>query len=112
MLRLVLAQSLEECGFTVLAAANGLEALDQAKMHPECQLLVSDVRMPVMDGYQLAAEVLALDPHPAIMLITGYAGPLPDTLRNRVTVLSKPINIDELCDRARTLCGDPGIGSH
>jgi CheY-like chemotaxis protein len=112
MLRLIVVQNLEDCGFDVLACANGLEALNQAKMHPECRLLVSDVRMPVMDGYDLASKVLSLEPHPPIMLLTGYSDPLPEDLRNRITLLHKPIAMEELCDRARSLCGDPDLRPH
>lgn len=76
MLRLVVEQNLEECGFTVVAVADGADGLRQAKLHPECQLLVTEVRMPIMDGYALASEVLALHPHLPIMILTGYADPL------------------------------------
>jgi CheY-like chemotaxis protein len=101
---------LEECGFDVLSASNGREALDQTKMHPECRLLVSDIRMPVMDGYRLASEVLTLDPHPPIMFLTGYADPLPAHLQNKVTFLKKPISMEELCERARPICDTPSRG--
>ena len=112
MLRFVVVQNLEDCGFSVLACANGLDALDQAKIHPECRLLISDVRMPVMNGFDLAGEVLSLDPHPPVMLLTGFSDPLPEDLSNRITLLKKPISMDELCERARSLCGDAELRSH
>ena len=112
MLRLIVVQNLEDCGFDVLSAANGQEALDQAKVHPECRLLVSDVRMPVMDGYELASEVLTLDPHPPIMFLTGYADPLPQNLENKVTYLKQPISMEELCERAKAMCHTPELRAH
>jgi CheY-like chemotaxis protein len=105
MLRIVVVQNLEDCGFTVLEASDGLQALEHAKAHSGCSLLISDVRMPNMDGYSLAENVLQLDPRPTVLLLTGYADPLPPSLRMRVTLLKKPVSMEELCERAKTLCG-------
>ena len=47
---------LEEEGFTVTAAKNGQEALDMAHADPP-DLIVSDILMPVMDGYTVVQEM-------------------------------------------------------
>ena len=58
--RAALAALLETAGHQVLAAENGREALAQAREAlPE--LIISDVLMPAMDGYELARR-LKLDP--------------------------------------------------
>jgi PAS domain S-box-containing protein len=46
---------LEEEGFDVIAAENGKEALDRAHAHPP-DLIVTDILMPVMDGYNLCRQ--------------------------------------------------------
>jgi len=47
---------LEECGYTILVAANGKEGLDVARKNKPT-LVISDILMPVMDGYELAYEI-------------------------------------------------------
>jgi CheY-like chemotaxis protein len=55
-LLLLLQQIVEEQGHNVLMAENGQQAL-QAIEKENPQLIISDVMMPVMDGYQLLREV-------------------------------------------------------
>ncbi|MBN1662981.1 MAG: PAS domain S-box protein [Deltaproteobacteria bacterium] len=47
---------LESSGFDVLEAVNGRDALDMALVHPPPDLILSDILMPVMDGYALCRE--------------------------------------------------------
>ncbi|WP_025322988.1 response regulator [Deferrisoma camini] len=63
---------LEEAGFQVEEAENGVEALEKALVTPYDLLLV-DVNMPKMDGYTLLREVRStpeLEGVPAIMIST------------------------------------------
>jgi CheY-like chemotaxis protein len=109
LLRLVLVLNLEDCGFEVIEAEDGLEAFEHATNQPDCCLVVSDIRMPNMNGYALAKKLLSLKRHPPILLLTAYSDPPPQALKHRVTVLQKPIGMDELCDRAISLCGVPKL---
>ena len=47
------AQALSTAGFTVLQAVDGVEALDQISRHPEIRVVVTDVHMRRMDGFDL-----------------------------------------------------------
>jgi diguanylate cyclase (GGDEF)-like protein len=73
--RHALAALLEIAGHSVLAAADGREALEKARAgRPE--LVISDVLMPLMDGYELARR-LRDDPDlgaPAVLFYTAYFG--------------------------------------
>ena len=73
--REALAALLETAGHRVLSAADGSEALERAREHrPE--LVISDVLMPEMDGYELARR-LQLDPATAataVLFYTAYFG--------------------------------------
>jgi len=44
---------LNSCGFKVLTAANGKEALDVLEKNPDCCLVVTDLNMPEMGGKEL-----------------------------------------------------------
>jgi diguanylate cyclase (GGDEF)-like protein len=73
--RTALAALLETAGHEVLAADNGREALAQARAHAP-ELVISDVLMPAMDGYELARQ-LKLEPATAgisMMFYTAYFG--------------------------------------
>ena len=58
----------------VVAAADGGEALDAlTDAHGEFDLLLTDIRMPVMDGIALALSAARDFPQLVILLMTGYA---------------------------------------
>ena len=105
MLRLLAMEMLEEAGFHVFEAADGVEGLELLKSHPEISLLVSDIKMPRMDGYALAEAGLTLKPDLKILLMTGYAqSPPPPLLQQaEVQILRKPFNLERLCALAAEL---------
>ena len=72
LIRLALREHLQECGFTVLEAADAAEAMDLMERHGEIALVFSDVRMPGdMDGIDLAEWVLKHWPRMPVMLTSG-----------------------------------------
>jgi CheY-like chemotaxis protein len=102
MLRVIAVEMLEDAGFQVFQAADGEEALALLKAHPRIALLISDVKMPRMDGYALVQAGLAFKPDLRILLMTGYAeDPPPGLLRGGpVEILRKPFDLDRLCELA------------
>lgn len=60
--RRAIATMLRGAGYSVIEAANGAEALRYAHERPEIALIVLDMHMPVMDGWQFLAE-RTRDPH-------------------------------------------------
>lgn len=103
MLRVLAVEMLQDAGFEVLEAMDGVEALDLLKAHPEVVLLVSDIKMPRMDGYALAQAGLALKPDLKVLLMTGYAQEPPPALLKHVRILHKPFNLEQLCALAAEL---------
>src|SRR5436305_1023948 len=66
-LLLLLRQSLEKAGYTVLTATNGLAGLQQMyEHHPD--LIVLDVMMPRMDGWETVSRIREMSQVPVIML--------------------------------------------
>ena len=73
-LRGFVARALALDGHEVTATADGAEALDLIARHEgRFDLLLADVRMPVMDGIALALATARDYPHMTILLMTGYA---------------------------------------
>ena len=68
------ARALTTDGHEVKTAADGSEALDVLTREEGCfDLLLTDVRMPIMDGIALALNVARDFPNMTILLMTGYA---------------------------------------
>ena len=72
MLRMVSAETLADLGFHAIEAGNATEALDLFAAHPEIDVVMTDVRLPGMDGRQLAVEVCKRRPGARILFVTGY----------------------------------------
>ncbi len=65
---------LRQCGYTVLEAADGLEALAVlAGGRQPIDLLVTDLMMPRMNGLQLAEQLQRQDPSLKALFVSGYS---------------------------------------
>lgn len=102
--REVLAELLQDAGFTVFTAPNGQPALERLRTHPEGLVVLFDLWMPGVDGYALLQAIAAdaaLTSQHAYILMSATAKTLPlrvvDLLKRlNVTTLPKPFDIDEV----------------
>jgi two-component system cell cycle sensor histidine kinase/response regulator CckA len=75
VVRLPAAEILRSCGYDVIEARQGREALLLSEAHRgKIDLLLTDVMMPKMDGQELASRLRELRPDTRILLMSGYAG--------------------------------------
>jgi two-component system, cell cycle response regulator CpdR len=73
-IRDLVARALLQDGHDVMTANDGAEALDVlVREHGAFELLLADIRMPVMDGIALALATARDHPDITILLMTGYA---------------------------------------
>ncbi len=73
-LRGLIRRALAGAGHTVDVAADGAEALAMmGSAEPAFDVLLADIKMPVMDGIALALAAARDHPSTAILLMTGYA---------------------------------------
>src|SRR5262245_8200412 len=73
-LRSLVARALVQDGHAVVTANDGAEALDVlTREQGAFELLLTDIRMPIMDGIALALAAARDHPKVAILLMTGYA---------------------------------------
>jgi CheY-like chemotaxis protein len=99
---------LESEGYAVETARDGREALDKlARMEPP-QLVLLDLKMPVMDGWQFLSERSrdAASIKVPIVLLSGL--PFIPNAPGVSDFLSKPINPSRLLACVRRFCGEPG----
>jgi len=103
---------LEELGYTVVIASNGLQALDVLASRPGIDLLFSDVVMPGgMNGYELAEQAVANYPGIKVLLTSGYtekAVAHNGQARFTANLLSKPHTQAELAYMVRKVLDGPG----
>ncbi len=99
----VLAETiLKVLGFTVIKAANGEEALELYQQNSaDITLVITDIGMPVMDGYELFSNLKKLNAKLPIIISSGYAS---DTITSRLPrseiagMLCKPYSFTEFSD--------------
>jgi two-component system cell cycle sensor histidine kinase/response regulator CckA len=108
-LRALNARGLSSRGYTVLQAANGIEAIEVLeKRGGRVDLVVSDVVMPEMDGPALLKELRRRDPSIKFIFVSGYAEDafaksLPEG--NPPDFLAKPFTLKQLVAAVKQTMG-------
>ena len=88
-------------GINILLADNGKAALEQLNKHKEINLVVMDIMMPEMDGYQAIEQIRTQPEYKDTPIIALTANAMPGTKEKCLSVgasdyLTKPIEINEL----------------
>jgi DNA-binding NtrC family response regulator len=110
LLRNVLVEMLAERGVAVMQAEDGIEASQMLQDNTGISLLLSDIKMPRMDGYTLVEAALARNSELKVLMMTGYAGdlPPPTALKAReIRTLVKPFDMDRMCDMVVDMLARP-----
>jgi len=101
--RILAARAIETAGHSVTLADDGDEGLAAICASEGCfDLVVSDIRMPAMDGIEMAKAAAARYPGLRILLMTGYAEQrerAADLNGIVLDVLSKPFTLAEIRER-------------
>lgn len=100
-LRQVVARALEDEGFRVLQAENGLDAWRVFEASGrDIQLVITDIVMPGLGGRELADRISGTPDAPPVLFITGYGR---DGLWLPGPVMPKPFQLDALNAEVRRL---------
>jgi len=96
--RLMLLRALENAGHAVDTAKNGREALERLQ-RSRYALLITDLRMPEVDGLELLKRARAIDPQLGVLLMTAF-GTVSDAVtairEGAYDFLTKPVDPDHL----------------
>ena len=108
MLRFVAVETLSDAGFQVFDAVDGTAGLKILQSDIRIDLLISDIKMPGLNGYQLAEAGLDLRPGLKVLLMTGYAQePIPERIKRAgARVIYKPFDFDALSALAQELLAE------
>lgn len=116
-MRSVLTESLRETGYEVVECSDGLKVLDRlssvllssavtSKDPDHYDLIISDIRMPGVNGMSILEGVKLFDRFPPMILITAFGDEETHTRASQLGVAAmfdKPFDIDELVLKVQEL---------
>ncbi|HEY7675598.1 MAG TPA: response regulator [Candidatus Methylomirabilis sp.] len=98
---------LQDLGYQVESTGDAQSGLEVVR--DGVDLVITDIRMPEMDGIEFLQEIRAAHPGLPVMLITGYPGPEAswDARQLEATAfLSKPFRLETLATHVRMIFGE------
>ncbi|RMF92073.1 MAG: response regulator, partial [Nitrospinota bacterium] len=105
MVRNLVREMLEFCGYTVLEASDGAEAIQLCTRHAGAiHLLITDVVMPQMSGWELAERLTALYPQMRVLYMSGYpekSFPARRREKGKIHFVQKPFTMETLLRKVR-----------
>jgi DNA-binding NtrC family response regulator len=88
--------TLEMNGYNVIGFTNPVEALEYLKKnHDKCTLLITDYRMPEINGCELGTKIKEIDEKIKIIIITAYENIIENT---HFELIKKPISTTKLLE--------------
>ena len=94
-------RALREKGLKVLMASDGFKALDQLSANPQISIVLMDIMMPGMDGYETIRRIRAMDEYETLPIIALTAKAMPGDRERCIEAgateyLPKPLDIQAL----------------
>lgn len=97
-------------GFTVIEASNGRDALELYRNNAaDIKIVMTDMGMPIMDGFTLFRELKTLNPQLPIVISSGFGDSVVTTKIDHEEIaglVSKPYNINQLRDVLKSIMGE------
>jgi CheY-like chemotaxis protein len=107
MVRSLSREVLESCGYTVLEAKNGIEALEVCESKDKkIDLLITDIVMPQMGGRELAEKLAESHPHIRVLFTSGYTDDAivrHGLINDDSKFIQKPFTLDALARAVREM---------
>lgn len=112
-IREMMTRQLQKHGYNVVTATNGLEAVLAVAQAPPT-LILMDVNMPELDGYEATMQIRAADSDRRIPVIVLTAYALPGDEARSIAVgcdafHPKPVDFDKLFEQISQLIGESSI---
>ncbi len=99
LIRQRLSDQIEDGLYDFVFALNGMSALEQIRLHPDLDLVLSDINMPGMDGLTLLSQITETNPFLKVVMISAYGD--MNNIRTAMNkgafdFLTKPIDFRDL----------------
>jgi CheY-like chemotaxis protein len=96
-----------DLGYTALCASDGNEALKIIETDPSIDILLTDIKMPGIHGFELARRAKAIRNDIKVIYVTGHTSLIPNrTGETFGPIVRKPFRFQELATYLR-LANDP-----
>ena len=100
---------LDQDNIRILRAKNGIEAVEICRSEPDLNLVLMDIKMPRMDGYEATKQILKICPDIPVIALTAYAQ--KDDRKKAldagcVDYVSKPVTKETLFEVIRKILED------
>ena len=109
-IREIASRQLRKAGYTVIAAADGREALEKVSAYPEpVDLLFTDAVMPIMGGKELSEKIMEIYPDIPVLFASGY---MDNGIHQEILTMgkdrfiNKPYTIHDIMVKIRQLLDD------
>lgn len=101
-----LSRIMEDKGMNVIKAEDGQKALEALEKHPDVDLVLMDIMMPVMDGYETITEIRAQEAFSSLPIIALTAKAMPEDREKCIEsgandYMAKPINLKRMFSMLR-----------
>src|ERR1700733_9528292 len=97
-IRAIARRALEQAGYQVLEAGNGRAAIDLLAQGPVVDLLIADLNMPGLGGYEMVQRIRTTRPDLKVLYVSGHISRLMDArpLWEVKAFLNKPFTNESL----------------
>lgn len=112
-----LSTALESYEVNLIFAENGVEGIKMLQEHPDTDLILMDIMMPKMDGYEAMREIRKLTQYEKLPIIALTAKAMKQDQEKCLEVgandyISKPISLEQLLSLIRVWLHDSELRSH
>jgi DNA-binding response OmpR family regulator len=107
LLRMVVAEHLRDCGYRVIEAGDGEEAIAVLQANDRIDIVLSDIQMPKLNGFELALWVRRERPGVQVLLTSGgiKSAEIAHDLCESGPLIAKPYDLAHIVSRIRALLG-------
>lgn len=105
LIRMGMAELLEDAGYFVREAGDGLEALASLNANDDVAVVITDIDLPRMDGLKLAEEAQRAFPHVRLILMSGKTYLRAELMPGEIPFFEKPVDERKLITCVRELIG-------
>lgn len=99
--RLLLEKVFDDSGIDVISVLDGCQAVQAVKCHPDIDIVIMDIFMPDMDGYEALTEIKRVVPGLPVIAHTAFVSPEDERKALKAgfdAFLTKPVNVEKLFD--------------